>query len=191
MWGVLCKVKSLSEIFKSSYGGKLFLHICKLEWFKRKEVWVDGSWKCFFIYSKGSYWESDTRFSGGNWFMKKTWSWKSLVRLPLKGFKFWQRPRGQGFWLCDVACLVMYRTASTHLRGLLYPFLYSMGLSDTWCQQWVILIGLCKVICPVSMADITWGGQIRFLLTLLLHPGFRIRIDLMRIRIRIRIQHFF
>ncbi len=29
---------------------------------------------------------------GGNWFMKKTWIWKSRVRLLLKGCKLWQRP---------------------------------------------------------------------------------------------------
>ncbi len=31
----------MSLIFVSSYGGKLFLHICKLEWFKGKQIWVD------------------------------------------------------------------------------------------------------------------------------------------------------
>ncbi len=35
-------------------------------------------WKNF----KWSYW--DTQGPEGNWFMKKTWSWKSRVRLPLK-----------------------------------------------------------------------------------------------------------
>ena len=33
----------MSGIFKSSYGGKLFLHICKLEWFKSKQIRVDGN----------------------------------------------------------------------------------------------------------------------------------------------------
>jgi hypothetical protein len=33
-------------------------------------------------YSKWSYW--DTQGPWGNWSMKKTWSWNSRVRLPLK-----------------------------------------------------------------------------------------------------------
>ncbi len=35
--------KSMSGIFESSYGEKLFLHIYKLEWFKSKQIWVDGN----------------------------------------------------------------------------------------------------------------------------------------------------
>jgi hypothetical protein len=35
--------------FMSSYGGKLFLHICKLEWFKSKQIWVDEN---VFIFSQ-------------------------------------------------------------------------------------------------------------------------------------------
>ncbi len=45
MWGVLWDVKSISGIFKSSYGEKLFLHKCKLEWLKisSKQIWLDGN----------------------------------------------------------------------------------------------------------------------------------------------------
>ncbi len=28
-------------MFKSLYGGKLFVHICKLEWLKSKHIWVN------------------------------------------------------------------------------------------------------------------------------------------------------
>ncbi len=92
MWGMLWEVKSIWGIFKSSYGEKLFLHICKLEWFKSKQTWVDGN---IFICSlhkdlKGSLTRGNLQ---GKMIMKKTWSWKSRVRLPLKGCKFKQRPR--------------------------------------------------------------------------------------------------
>jgi hypothetical protein len=33
----------MSGIFTSSCGGNLFLHIGKLEWFKRKLIGVDGN----------------------------------------------------------------------------------------------------------------------------------------------------
>jgi hypothetical protein len=36
MCRVFWEVKSTSRIFVSSYEGKLFLHTCKLEWFKSK-----------------------------------------------------------------------------------------------------------------------------------------------------------
>ncbi len=52
IWGVLWEVKSMSGIFKSSYGGKLFLCLCKLKWFKSKQIWVDGN---VFICSQGPY----------------------------------------------------------------------------------------------------------------------------------------
>jgi hypothetical protein len=47
---------------------------------------------------------------------------------------------------------------------------------------------------PVSVHDIKEvreGNPAHLLLHVGLEPGFRNRIDLMRIRIRIRIQHFF
>ncbi len=40
MWGVLWEVKRISGILRSSYGGKLFFHLCKLEYFKSKKIWV-------------------------------------------------------------------------------------------------------------------------------------------------------
>ncbi len=52
MRGVLWEVKSMSEIVKSSYGGKLFLHICNREWFKSKQILVDGN---VFICLQGPY----------------------------------------------------------------------------------------------------------------------------------------
>ncbi len=36
-------MKKYVRNFKSSYGGKRFLHICKLEWFKSKLIGVDGN----------------------------------------------------------------------------------------------------------------------------------------------------
>jgi hypothetical protein len=38
---VFWEVKGMSWIFVSSYGGKLLLHICKLEWLKSKQIRVD------------------------------------------------------------------------------------------------------------------------------------------------------
>ncbi len=52
MWGLLWEVKSMSGIFKSSHGGKLILHISKLEWFKSKQIWADRN---VFICSQGPY----------------------------------------------------------------------------------------------------------------------------------------
>ncbi len=40
----------MSGIFKSSYRGKLFLHIYKLQWFKSKQIWV---YENVFIFSQG------------------------------------------------------------------------------------------------------------------------------------------
>ncbi len=62
LWGVLWEVKSTSWIFMSSYGKKLFLHICKLDQFKSKQIWVDEN--------VGIY----------------------LFTRTLWGCKFWQRP---------------------------------------------------------------------------------------------------
>ncbi len=37
MW----EVKSMSLFFMSSYGRKLFLYLCKLEWLKSKQIIID------------------------------------------------------------------------------------------------------------------------------------------------------
>jgi hypothetical protein len=42
----------MSGIFMSSFGGKLFLLICKLEWFKSKQIGVDEN---VFICSQETY----------------------------------------------------------------------------------------------------------------------------------------
>jgi hypothetical protein len=62
MCGVVWEQKSMSWIFVSSYGGKVFLHIFKLEWFKRKQIWVDED---VFICSQEPYtlWKKPFCFS--------------------------------------------------------------------------------------------------------------------------------
>ncbi len=91
---------------------------------------------------------------GENWFMKKTWSWKSRVRLPLKRAVNSDRDLGnailctRGIFNCPhagvygvhynilyfggertrvsdfVTLLALWCTASTHIRGLWKKFLY-------------------------------------------------------------------
>ncbi len=49
---VLGSEKHVRNVFKFSYGEKLFLHICKLKWFKGKQISADGN---VFICSQGPY----------------------------------------------------------------------------------------------------------------------------------------
>ncbi len=135
MWGVLWEVKSMSEIVNSSFGGKLFLHICKLEWFKSKQVWVDGN---VFICSQGPYKavNSDRGLAVLRYFRyfvnRRNFNCPHASVYWVHSIIFWER-EDRGFWLCDVASLVMYcidappRTVSNskslYRTALLFPIL--------------------------------------------------------------------
>ncbi len=83
------------------------------------------------------------------------------------------RGRGdQGFWLCDVASLVMYcinairglrQNHKNHCTGLLYPFLHSMTKTKTFLPSHLSLISStllrsAELYWPVSLYAIRVGS---------------------------------
>ncbi len=82
MWGVLWEVKSMSGILRLHMEKSCFLISGQTD---------KSRWKCIYLFQKNPK-GCLTRDFRGKLIYEKTWSWKSRVRLPLKGCKFWQRP---------------------------------------------------------------------------------------------------
>jgi hypothetical protein len=107
MCGVFWEVKNMSWIFVSSYGGKLFLHICKQELFKSRQIWVDGN---EFICSQEPYrtvnFDRDlaTLFCVQEKFSLTAHCMASSGYITL----YFGGGGDRGFWLCDIASLLMY-----------------------------------------------------------------------------------
>ncbi len=152
MRGVLWEVKSMTEIFKSSNGGKLFLHKCKLELFTSKQIRV-------FVHKdlKGSLpWDFL-----GELIHEKTRSWKARIRLPVKGCRFWQRPPNTivctHTWEIKKMCNV--ESLDTVLGySLYYNIILSSSVLSPSCRS-----GMWRIIGPHITANffnciLTWKG---------------------------------
>ncbi len=124
MWGVVWKVKSISWTFQSSYGGVegcfqvFFLHRCKLELFKSKQIWVDGN---IYLFSHGPYRAVYSDRDLAILFVyKRDFNWSQELFYRVHYFIFWRRG--------DVASLVMYsidanlRIVITSLYRTALPF---------------------------------------------------------------------
>jgi hypothetical protein len=90
-------------MFVSSYGGKIFLQICKLEWFKSKQNM--SRWKVF-ISSQEPY--KAVNFDIAALFLcRRNFHWPHSGVFRVHYFIFWGRG-DRGLWLCDIASLVKY-----------------------------------------------------------------------------------
>ncbi len=125
VWVVFLEVKSMPGFSKSSYGGIRFLHICKLEWFKSKHIWVDVN---VVICSQGPYMAvSSDRDLATLFCVQEKFNCPHTDVWRVHYFKIWVR-KNQGFWLWNIACLLMYRInasltiVSKSLYGTASPF---------------------------------------------------------------------
>ncbi len=137
MWGMSWEVKSMSGVVKSSYGGKLFLHICKLEWFKSKNIWVDGN---VFICSQGPYRAVN---SGIYLNILCTEEILTVCMCASTGYVTSYLGNGErGFLLCDVASLELYCIDAPQriVTKVLYRTALPFSILNDWhINSWIYL----------------------------------------------------
>ncbi len=75
----------MSGFFKSSYGGKLFLHICKLAWLKSKQIAVQWMEMYVYFYIHKELKGGQTRDFLGKLIHEKKLKLNISCQTPLKG----------------------------------------------------------------------------------------------------------
>ncbi len=133
---MLWEVKSTSWIFMSSYGGKLVLYICKLEWFKSKQIWVDEN---VFICSLEPYRAVNSDRDLATLFCVQGEIFVVCTLVSSGNITIYFGGGGTtGFWLFDIASLVMYcndailRIVTKSLYRTAPPFSSLNGAAIRW-----------------------------------------------------------